>query len=61
MTTSLYQPSRIELAELLDGEPRYRVDQIWQGLYQNLSTPSEMTNLPKACDGADLQPAILTP
>ena len=48
MTTSLYQPSRIELAELLDGEPRYRVDQIWQGLYQNLSTPSEMTNLPKA-------------
>ena len=48
MTTSLYQPSRIELAELLDGYPRYRVDQIWQGLYQNLSTPSEMTNLPKA-------------
>ena len=48
VTTSLYQPSRIELAELLDGEPRYRVDQIWQGLYQNLSTPSEMTNLPKA-------------
>jgi 23S rRNA (adenine2503-C2)-methyltransferase len=48
VTTALYQPSRIELAELLDGEPRYRVDQIWQGLYQNLSTPSEMTNLPKA-------------
>ncbi len=48
MTTSLYQPSRAELAELLDGEPRYRVDQIWQGLYQNLSTPAEMTNLPKA-------------
>ena len=48
MTTSLYQPSRIELAELLQDEPRYRVDQIWQGLYQNLATPSEMTNLPKA-------------
>jgi 23S rRNA (adenine2503-C2)-methyltransferase len=48
VTTALYQPSRIELADLLDGEPRYRVDQIWQGLYQNLSTPSEMTNLPKA-------------
>jgi 23S rRNA (adenine2503-C2)-methyltransferase len=46
--TSLYQPSRGELAELLDGEPRYRLDQIWQGLYQNLSTPAEMTNLPKA-------------
>ena len=51
MTTSLYQPSRTELAELLQGEPRYRVDQIWQGLYQNLATPSEMTNLPKALRG----------
>ena len=48
MTTSLYQPSRDELAELLDGEPRYRLAQIWQGLYQNLATPAEMTNLPKA-------------
>lgn len=48
MTTSHYQPSRAELTELLDGEPRYRLDQIWQGLYQNLSTPAEMTNLPKA-------------
>ncbi len=47
MTTSLYQPSRTELADLLEGEPRYRLDQIWQGLYQNLSTPAEMTNLPK--------------
>ena len=48
VTTSLYQPSRGELAELLEGEPRYRVDQIWQGLYQNLATPAEMTNIPKA-------------
>ncbi len=48
VTTSLYQPSRIELAELLNDEPRYRLDQIWQGLYQNFSTPEEMTNLPKA-------------
>ncbi len=48
VTTSLYQPSRAELADLLDGEPRYRLDQVWQGLYQNLSTPAEMTNLPKA-------------
>jgi 23S rRNA (adenine2503-C2)-methyltransferase len=48
VTTSLYQPSRVELAELLEGEPRYRLDQIWQGLYQNLATPAEMTSLPKA-------------
>jgi 23S rRNA (adenine2503-C2)-methyltransferase len=45
--TSLYQPNRQELAGLLDGEPRYRLDQIWQGLYQNLATPPEMSNLPK--------------
>ena len=45
--TSLYQPSRAELTTLLDGEPRYRLDQIWLGLYQQYSTPAEMTNLPK--------------
>jgi 23S rRNA (adenine2503-C2)-methyltransferase len=44
---SLYQPNRTELAELLKGEPRYRLDQIWQGLYHHFATPSEMTNLPK--------------
>ncbi|HZX53376.1 MAG TPA: 23S rRNA (adenine(2503)-C(2))-methyltransferase RlmN, partial [Ilumatobacteraceae bacterium] len=48
MTTSLYQPGRAELAELLDGQPRYRVDQVWQGLYEKLATPAEMTNVPKA-------------
>jgi 23S rRNA (adenine2503-C2)-methyltransferase len=35
------------LADL--GEPSYRADQIWQGLYKNLwNTPEEFTNLPKA-------------
>jgi len=61
VTTSLYQPGRAELAELLDGQPRYRLDQIWQGLYQNLATPEEMTNLPKALRatlGERLQPAL---
>jgi 23S rRNA (adenine2503-C2)-methyltransferase len=46
--SSLYEPNRGELAALLDGEPRYRLDQIWQGLYQQFATPEEMTNLPKA-------------
>src|SRR5262245_41425493 len=45
---SRYTPTRDELAELLDGEPRYRVDQVWQGLYTQLAEPEEMTNLPKA-------------
>ena len=34
------------LAEL--GEPSYRADQIWQGLYKHYwKTPDEFTNLPK--------------
>ena len=29
-------------------QPRYRVDQVWDGLYRGLRAPSEMTNLPAA-------------
>ncbi|MCB0978475.1 MAG: 23S rRNA (adenine(2503)-C(2))-methyltransferase RlmN [Acidimicrobiales bacterium] len=43
-----YDWTRDELARLLDGEPRYRVDQIWQGLHEHGSEPGEWTNLPKA-------------
>ena len=46
--SSRYQCSRDELSELLSGEPRYRLDQVWSGLYQQLAEPEEMTNLPKA-------------
>ncbi len=45
--TSLYDPTRDELAALLDGEPRYRLDQLWSGLYEKHATPDELTNLPK--------------
>ena len=34
-----YDLDRAELAELLAGEPRYRVDQVWQGLYEQLAEP----------------------
>jgi 23S rRNA (adenine2503-C2)-methyltransferase len=47
MTISRYQPSREEMSELLHGEPRYRLDQLWDGLYQQLREPAEMTNLPR--------------
>jgi 23S rRNA (adenine2503-C2)-methyltransferase len=59
--TSRYQCSRDELAELLHGEPRYRVDQVWSGLYQQLAEPEEMTNLPKALRGrlAEVLPPAL--
>lgn len=46
--TSLYTPSRESLAELLDGQPRYRLDQLWDGLYSQLAAPADITNVPKA-------------
>ena len=36
------------MAELLEGEPRYRVDQVWQGLYRQAVDPDDMTTLPRA-------------
>lgn len=47
MTITRYSISRDDLTSLLPDQPRYRVDQVWKGLFQELSTPSEMTNLPK--------------
>jgi 23S rRNA (adenine2503-C2)-methyltransferase len=46
--TTRFDVSRDELAEVLAGEPRYRVDQVWAGLYDQRVEPAEMTNLPKA-------------
>jgi 23S rRNA (adenine2503-C2)-methyltransferase len=42
-----YDVTRDELAALLDGEPRFRVDQIWRGLYEQLAGPEELTTLPR--------------
>ena len=47
-TATRYDVTRDELAEVLDGTPRYRVDQVWQGLYEHCTEPSEWTNVPKA-------------
>ena len=45
---SRYDLDRGALADLLDGEPRYRVDQVWDGLYRQLAEPAELTTLPRA-------------
>ncbi len=45
---TLYDPTRDELADLLDGEPKYRLDQLWSGLYTQFQRPSEITTLPTA-------------
>jgi 23S rRNA (adenine2503-C2)-methyltransferase len=44
---SRYDLSRADLHALLDGEPRYRQDQVWQGLYQHGTEPEDWTSLPK--------------
>lgn len=46
-TATRYGIDRDGLAELLADQPRYRVDQIWQGWYHQLRDSSELTNLPK--------------
>ena len=43
-----YDLTRDEFGTLLDGEPRYRLDQVWAGLYEQLADPADITNLPKA-------------
>ncbi len=42
-----YDLTREEFGSLLDGEPRYRLDQVWSGLYEQLADPADITNLPK--------------
>ena len=55
--------TRDGFADVLDGEPRYRLDQLWAGLYTQLADPADITNLPKALRSrldAEL-PLALTP
>ena len=46
--TTRYDLTREQLGEFLDGQPRYRLDQLWDGLYAQLADPGDITNLPKA-------------
>ena len=47
MPRSAYDLSPEELAEVLAGEPPYRVRQVWDGLHRRASRPEEMTELPR--------------
>ena len=47
MTRTLYDLTKAELSESLAGEPKFRVDQLWKGLYEQLGEPGELTALPK--------------
>ncbi len=61
MATTRYEPDRATLGLHLSGEPTYRVDQVWEGLYTQLRAPDEITNLPVALRArlADELPAAL--
>jgi 23S rRNA (adenine2503-C2)-methyltransferase len=40
-----YDVTREELAQLLDGEPAFRVRQVWDGLHRRVFDPFDMTDL----------------
>src|ERR1700689_5899223 len=44
---SVYEYSKEELAELLVDEPRYRVDQVWRGLWTEGQSLEGITTIPK--------------
>lgn len=58
-----YDVTRDQLGELLVGTPGYRIDQAWNGLYEQLTDPSDWSNLPKTlrADLAERLPAALRP
>ncbi|MCU0260086.1 MAG: radical SAM protein, partial [Ilumatobacteraceae bacterium] len=60
--TTRYDLGRDELAELLAGQPRYRVDQVWAGLHEQLAEPEDWTSVPAAlrAELAERLPAALT-
>ena len=45
---SAYELTKEELAEQLSGEPRYRVDQVWHGLWNAAQELGQITTIPKA-------------
>jgi 23S rRNA (adenine2503-C2)-methyltransferase len=45
---SRYDLSKEQLAGLLVGEPGYRLEQIWDGMYKMLLAPDELTTLPRS-------------
>jgi 23S rRNA (adenine2503-C2)-methyltransferase len=60
---TLYDVDRDALGALLDGEPRYRGDQVWDGVYRQLAEPADLTTVPKKLRQrlVDELPLALTP
>ena len=45
---SVYEFTREQLSEILDGEPSYRVEQVWHGLWTEAQSVGDITTVPKA-------------
>jgi 23S rRNA (adenine2503-C2)-methyltransferase len=45
---SLFDADRDELSAILVEQPRYRIDQVWKGLYVDFAEPRDITSLPLA-------------
>ncbi len=58
-----YDASRDDVAAALGDQPRYRVDQVWDGLHRRLADPEEMTELPQRLRTAlaESLPSALSP
>lgn len=61
MKRTIYDLDRGDWAEVMAGEPRFRVDQLWNGLYQRHLEIPELTTLSKALRerlDSEFQPAL---
>ncbi len=58
-----YDPTREELATRLEGEPRFRIDQVWDGIHARGADLDQLSNVPKALRArlAEELPLALTP
>ena len=59
--TSQFDPDRDEWARRLSGEPAYRTEQVWQGLYRDLADLGDISTLPHHLRrrlATDLPPAL---
>ncbi len=64
MPLTRYDPTRDELGAVLGGDvPRYRLDQVWSGLYDQLAPLEAISTLPRAqrAELAAALPEALTP
>ncbi len=47
LTKTRYDASREDIATILGDAPKYRLDQVWQGLYTEFQEPLEITTISK--------------